>query len=109
MGWLPKSAGADGGYRLGAWYDNVGGNDLYLNTDGAPLATEGGTPLQRHHQSGYYAMAQQRVWSSHGSDTRGLSFFANFVQADRRIAHPGAVSRRARSLGQRPRTGRHKA
>jgi len=86
VGWLPQSAGADGGYRIGAWYDNVGGKDLYLNTSGAPLATEGGTPLPRNHQSGFYAMAQHLVWTHHGSDTRGLSLFANFVQADHRIA-----------------------
>jgi porin len=61
-------------------------NDLYLNTDGAPLATEGGTPLQRHHQFGFYAMAQQRMWAQGGSESRGISVFANFVQADRRIA-----------------------
>ena len=85
-GWLPKSAGPGGGYRLGAWYDNVGGSDLYLNTHGAPLATAGGTPLQRHHQNGFYAMAQQRLWSYNGSETRGVSLFFNFVQADDRIA-----------------------
>ena len=86
VGWLPPSAGGDGGYRLGAWYDNVGGDDLYLNTDSEPLATAGGTPLPRHHQSGFYAMAQHRVWSYHGSETRGISVFFNFVQADDRIA-----------------------
>jgi len=86
VGWLPKSAGIDGGYRLGAWYDNVGGNDLYLNTDGEPLATAGGIPLQRHHQSGFYAMAQQQVWTHGESEKRRISVFANFVQADRRIA-----------------------
>jgi porin len=86
LGWLPPSAGADGGYRIGMWYDNVGGNDLYLNTDGEPLATAGGTPMPRHHQEGFYAMAQQRVWSYHGSNTRGISVFFNFVQADHRIA-----------------------
>jgi porin len=85
-GWIPLSAGADGGYRLGAWYDNFGGPDLYLNTEGAPLATEGGTPLQRHHQTGFYAMAQQQVWTHRASDKRRISLFANFVQADRRIA-----------------------
>jgi porin len=85
-GWLPLSAGADGGYRLGAWYDNFGGPDLYLNTEGAPLATEGGTPLQRHHQSGFYVMAQQQVWTHRASEKRRISLFANFVQADRRIA-----------------------
>jgi len=84
-GWLPKSAGPDGGYRLGAWYDDVGGNDLYLNTAGQPLVTSGGTPLQRHHESGFYAMAQQQVWTQKGSDTRGLSVFMNFVQTDHDI------------------------
>jgi porin len=86
IGWLPPSAGADGGYRIGAWHDDVGGNDLYLNSTGEPLAIYGGTPLPRHNQIGFYAMAQQRVWSYHGSETRGVSLFANFVQADRRIA-----------------------
>jgi porin len=84
-GWLPRAAGPDGGYRIGAWYDDVGGDDLYLNTSGQPLVTSGGTPLQRRHQSGFYAMAQQRVWAQDGSDTRGLSLFMNFVEADRNI------------------------
>jgi porin len=91
-GWLPKSAGPDGGYRLGAWYDDVGGNDLYLNTTGQPLVTNGGTPLQRHHESGFYAMAQQRVWIQKDSDTRGLSLFMNFVQTDRDITKIGQIA-----------------
>jgi porin len=70
---------------VGTWYDDVGGNDLYLNTAGQPLATAGGTPLPRAHQSGFYAMAQQRVWAKGGADAPGLSVFANFVQGDRRI------------------------
>jgi len=106
VGWLPASAGSNGGYRLGAWYDNVGGDDLYLNTAGQPLATSGGTPLQRHHQSGFYAMAQQHIWTpAEGTlasspsasslpaprprpriaETRGVSVFMNFMQADPRI------------------------
>jgi porin len=91
-GWLPKSAGPDGGYRLGAWYDDVGGNDLYLNTAGQPLVTGGGTPLQRHHESGFYAMAQQQVWTQKGSDTRGLSVFMNFVQTDHDITKIGQIA-----------------
>lgn len=85
VGWLPASAGGGGGYRLGAWYDNVGGPDLYLNTAGAPLATNGGTPLQRHRQIGWYAMAQQQVWRPGGSEKRGIELFMNFVEADPRI------------------------
>jgi porin len=85
VGWLPRSAGSDGGYRLGTWYDNVGGNDLYLNAAGEPLVTNGGTPLQRHHEAGFYAMAQQQVWGQGGSASHGLSLFINFVQTDHDI------------------------
>jgi len=91
-GWLPKSAGPDGGYRLGAWYDDVGGNDLFLNTIGQPLVTSSGTPLQHHHESGFYAMAQQRVWVQKDSDTRGLSLFVNFVQTDHDITKIGQIA-----------------
>jgi porin len=91
-GWLPRSAGPDGGYRVGTWYDDVGGSDLYFNTAGQPLVTSGGTPLQRHHESGFYAMAQQQVWTRHGSDTRGLSLFMNFVQTDHNITKVGQIA-----------------
>ena len=86
FGWLPAGGGEGNGFRLGAWYDNVGGNDLYWNNAGQPLATHGGTPLQHHQQSGFYAMAQQRIWSSGLSDSRGISVFMNFLQADRQIS-----------------------
>jgi porin len=91
-GWLPRSAGRDGGYRLGAWYDDVGGDDLFLNDAGQPLVTHGGTPLQRHHESGFYAMAQQQLWSQAGSGTRGLSLFMNFVETDRNITKIGQIA-----------------
>jgi porin len=85
LGWLPASAGPAGGYRVGAWYDNGGGDDLFLNEHGKALAVSPGTPLRRHQQSGFYAMAQQQVWTKAGRDARGASVFANFVQADRQI------------------------
>jgi porin len=91
-GWLPASAGPDGGYRIGAWYDNVGGNDLYLNTAGQPLVTNGGAPLQRRQESGFYAMAQQRIWAQKDSDTRSVSLFMNFVQTDPNIATIGQIA-----------------
>jgi porin len=92
IGWLPKSAGPEGGYRLGAWYDDFGGDDVYFNTNGKPLVTRGGVPLRRHNQHGFYAMAQQRIWAQGGSDTRGISVFANFVQTDRHIATIGQIA-----------------
>jgi porin len=84
-GWLPPSAGIGGSYRVGAWRDDVGGPDLYFNDTGTPLATNGGVPLQRHHQSGFYAMAQQRVWEPSIATGQGLSLFINLVQTDRNI------------------------
>jgi porin len=84
-GWLPASAGPQGGYRVGVWYDDVGGDDVFVNQSGRPLATSGGQPLHRSSQSGFYVMAQQRVWPADRSSSRGVSVFANFVQADRRI------------------------
>jgi porin len=86
LGWLPKTAGLPGSYRVGAWYDDVGGSDLFFNGAGQPLVTNGGTPLQRSHQAGFYAMAQQQVWANNGSAARGVSLFMNFVQGDRDIA-----------------------
>jgi len=91
-GWLPASAGQGGGYRIGAWYDNVGGSDLYLNTAGQPLVTSGGTPLQRNQESGFYAMAQQQIWAQRDSDTRSISLFLNFVQTDRDITKIGQIA-----------------
>src|SRR5258708_36264685 len=91
-GWLPQSAGPDGGYRPGAWYVDVGGNDLYLNAAGQPLATSGGTPLQRHHEAGFYSMAQQHFWTQKGSDTHGWSVFMNFVQTDHDITKIGQIA-----------------
>ena len=91
-GWLPRSAGPNGGYRLGAWYDDVGGNDLYLDTAGQPLVTSGGTPLLRHHESGMYAMAQQQVWAQNGPGTRGLSLFMNFLETDHNITKIGQIA-----------------
>jgi len=85
VGWLPRSAGPEGGYRLGAWCDDVGGNDLYFDTAGQPLVTSGGTPLRHHHESGYYAMAQQQVWTQSGAATRGVSVFVNFLETDHDI------------------------
>jgi porin len=91
-GWLPVSSGPGGGYRLGAWYDDVGGNDLFFNAAGEPLATSGGTPQYHHHESGYYAMAQQQVWVQNGSGTRGLSLFMNFVETDHNITKIGQIA-----------------
>jgi porin len=91
-GWLPKTAGPDGGYRLGAWYDDVRGDDLYFNVGGQPLATRGGVPLRRKQESGFYAMAQQRLWAPKDANSRAISLFFNFVQTDHNISKIGRIT-----------------
>jgi porin len=86
FGWLPDADAEGSAYRLGLWYDDVGGSDFYLNRAGRPLATDKGSPLQHHQQSGFYAMAQQRIWGTGVADKRGVSVFLNFVQADRQVS-----------------------
>lgn len=84
-GWQPEVAGVDGGYRIGVFYDDVGGPNLYFNTQGQPLTTQGGVPQQQQQQSGYYAMVRQSIWAPANSASGGLSFFANFLQVDPNI------------------------
>jgi porin len=89
LGWNPKvgKAGLPGSYRIGAWYDSSNQPDVFLAANGAPLATSpGAAPLIKHNEAGYYAMLQQQVTTVGDDVSRGLSLFANFVQADRDTA-----------------------
>jgi porin len=85
-GWISQNSEAPGAYRLGTWYDNVGGADLFLNEMGRPLALDGGSALQRSHQGGFYAMAQQRLWTGGTATVRTFDLFANLVQADSHVS-----------------------
>ena len=78
-GWTPKQGpgGLPGAYRVGVWYDSA-------NQPGISSAP-GGTAIMQSSESGFYLMAQQQVTGTRG-DARGLSLFANLVQADRDTA-----------------------
>jgi len=89
LGWNPKffEAGLPGSYRVGFWYDSSDQPSVYLAANGTPLAlSPGAAPLMESSQSGYYLMLQQQVTALRGDSKRGLSVFANFVQADRNTA-----------------------
>ncbi len=81
-GWTRGADAYPGTYRLGAWYDDAGAADLYVNTDFQPLVSAGGTPLQRDHHSGFYATAQQRLWTNTTGAAGSVDVFANLVQGD---------------------------
>jgi porin len=79
VGWTPNlfAAQLPGAYRVGVWYDSA-------NQPGISSAPSG-TAIMEGSESGFYLMAQQQVTGTHG-DARGLSLFANLVQADRDTA-----------------------
>jgi porin len=87
VGWTPRQgfAGLPGAYRIGAWYDSANQPDVFLAANHTPLAQNPGMqPLSRNSESGGYLMLQQQVTGE--ANARGLSLFANFVQADRDTA-----------------------
>jgi porin len=89
VGWTPKlfSAALPGAYRIGYWYDSSNQPNVFLAANGNPLVLSPGVPaLMESSESGWYLMAQQQVTTVRGDAARGLTLFANFVQADRNTA-----------------------
>jgi len=89
VGWTPKlfEAALPGAYRIGAWYDSSNQPNVFFAANGQPLVLSPGVPaLMESSESGWYAMAQQQVTTVHGDASRGVTLFANFVQADRNTA-----------------------
>src|SRR5262245_37191886 len=89
VGWTPKlgAAGLPGAYRVGFWHDSSDQPDVFLAANGAPLVLNpGAAPHVNGQQTGAYVMLQQQVTAVRGDTSRGLTLFANFVQADRDTA-----------------------
>ncbi|WP_410209387.1 carbohydrate porin [Aquirhabdus sp.] len=81
FGWLPKVNQLSGSYKLGFWYNNAGGPDLYLNQADQPLGLNGGDTLQRDSRSGAYINFSQQVTGK--SENEGATIFLNATAADR--------------------------
>ncbi len=80
-GWLPRLGGRlDGAYRVGAWRNSTDQADLLNDQQGRPRPISGGAPLMHGRSDGYYAMADQQIWSS--DDGRAVTLFANFSRSD---------------------------
>jgi porin len=89
VGWMPKlfQDALPGAYRAGYWYDTSNQPNVFLAANGMPLVLNPGVPpLMENSESGYYLMLQQQVTSVRGDPTRGLTLYANWVQADRDTA-----------------------
>lgn len=81
FGWTPNANGLPGSYKLGAWYNNAGGSDLYYDVNHEPMAITGGEALKRDSRYGGYLNFQQQVSGVAGG--KGTTVFFNATQADR--------------------------
>ncbi|MCH1919569.1 carbohydrate porin [Shewanella sp. A3A] len=82
LGWNPTINNLPGTYKLGFWHDNVGGDDLYFNQDGQPLALNGGEAKRNNSRNGGYFVVDQQLTTEDGSD-QGLSVFSMGTFNDR--------------------------
>jgi porin len=94
-GWTPElgTNQLQGRYQAGVWCDTSGGNDVLLGANGLPYALTGLPPLRRSDRYGYYVQALQQLTGIGAVDSsrtwhgiRGLTLFANVVEADRATA-----------------------
>ncbi len=86
--WSPAFGDAHlpGTYRLGGWYDTSRQPDVFLADNGQPQVLNPTLPaLSRTGESGLYLNAQQQLTGA-GPNSRGLSVFFNWVEADRDTA-----------------------
>lgn len=86
--WSPRFGSAElpGAYRIGGWYDTSNQPDVFLAANGEPLVLNPGVaPLMRNGESGVYLNAQQQLTGA-SANSRGLSVFFNWVEADHNTA-----------------------
>jgi porin len=84
FGWTPSINGLPGSYKIGGWYNNAGGSDLYYDINHEPIALTGEAPLQDSSRYGGYLGFQQQVTGVAGG--KGLSLFFNATMADKRTS-----------------------
>jgi len=79
--------GLDGSYKFGGWYNSSKALDVVENTEGQPLAIEGGEPLMRHGEYGtYFNFLQRLTGPKTGDFKQGVKVFLNGVYGDRRTS-----------------------
>lgn len=84
FGWTPTLRGLPGSYKLGGWYNNAGGANLYYDVNHEPMALTGEAPLQDSSRHGGYLTLQQQVTGEAGGS--GLNLFFNTTFADSRTS-----------------------
>jgi porin len=84
FGWTPNIRGLPGSYKVGGWYNNAGGSDLYYDINNLPIALTGEPALQDSSRHGGYLGFQQQV--SGDAAGNGVSVFFNATMADARTS-----------------------
>ncbi|SKA40839.1 porin [Enhydrobacter aerosaccus] len=81
----PGSSGPPRGhtYKIGAWYNSLGFNDLRYDNTGLSLANPNTTGVPKTHSGNYsiYAVADQILWVQGSDPARSLSAFARVMWA----------------------------
>ncbi|QAU24451.1 porin [Dyella sp. M7H15-1] len=80
FGWTPSVNGLPGSYKVGGWYNNAGGSDLYYDINRQPIAITGEAPLQDSSRYGGYLGFQQQISGIAGGN--GVTVFANATMTD---------------------------
>lgn len=72
-------------YKIGGWYSTADGDDVFFDSDRAPVALTGRPPLTRRGAYGAYVAIEQQITgrASGGKAISGLSLFLNAAIADR--------------------------
>jgi porin len=75
-------------YKLGAWYSDAPGEDVFLNTDYQPRVVAGGDPLLRRSRYGLWVSGQQQIFgtAADGKIVSGLAAFFNVTFTDHRTS-----------------------
>jgi porin len=84
FGWTPSVRNLPGSYKVGGWYNNAGGSDLYNDINREPMALTGEAPLQDSSRYGGYLGFQQQISGIAGGN--GVTVFANATMTDAQTA-----------------------
>jgi porin len=87
FGWLPLVGrmGLPGSYKVGGWFSNAKGDDVFLDVNRDPRVITGLEPLRRSSRYGFWLDFWQQVYGTavNGKAVSGVSVFLNFTQTDR--------------------------